>query len=132
MAGYAIVLASGKLERLFAVANVASIAGASDVPVDVFLTMDGLEAFDEEVIENESWEMGAVAEAMMTSEDTDVPMFYESMGQAKEIGPVSMYACELSMDILDKSLDDYHEMIDDVLGVSGFLSMAEDKQIIFV
>ncbi|MEF8773087.1 MAG: DsrE/DsrF/DrsH-like family protein [Halobacteriales archaeon] len=132
MAGYAIVLASGKLERLFAVANVASIAGASDVPVDVFLTMDGLEAFDEEVIENESWESGVVAEAMMTSEDTDVPMFYESMGQAKEIGPVSMYACELSMDILDKSLEDYHEMIDDVLGVSGFLSMAEDKQIIFV
>ncbi|MFC7249459.1 hypothetical protein ACFQJ5_06365 [Halomicroarcula sp. GCM10025324] len=132
MTGYAIVLASGKLERLQAVANIAAVAGASDVPVDIFATMDGLEAFDVETIENGDFEMGAIAEAMMNSESTKMPMFYESIGQAKEIGPVSVYACELSMDMLGKDLYQYANLFDDVLGVSGFLTMAEDKQVLFV
>ena len=126
------MLASGKLERLQAVANIASVAGASDIPIEVFATMDGLEAFDVETIESGDFEMGAVAEAMMASEKGTMPLFYESMGQAKEIGPVSMYACELSMDLLDKEMDDYADLFDDVLGVSGFLTMAEDKQVMFV
>ena len=132
MPGYAIVLASGKLERLQAVANIAAVAGASDIPIDIFATMDGLEAFDVETIENMDFEMGAIAEAMMNSESTKMPMFYESIGQAQEIGPVHMYACELSMDMLDKRLDQYADLFDDVLGVSGFLTMAEDKQVMFI
>ncbi|MFC6861903.1 DsrE/DsrF/DrsH-like family protein [Halomicroarcula sp. GCM10025817] len=132
MPGYAIVLASGKLERLQAVANIASVAGASDIPIEIFATMDGLEAFDLETIENGDFEMGAVAQAMMESESTKMPMFYESIGQAKEIGPVNMYACELSMDMLGKDLDQYADLFDDVLGVSGFLTMAEDKQVMFI
>jgi peroxiredoxin family protein len=132
MPGYAIVLASGKLERLQAVANIASIAGASGVPVDVFATMDGLEAFDLDAIEHDAFEMGAVAEAMLAADDAEMPMFHESLGQAKEIGPVSLYACELSMDLLGKDLEDYADLFDDVLGVAGFLSVAEDRQVLFV
>jgi len=132
MTGYAIVLASGELERLQAVANIASVAAASDIPIDVFATMDGLEAFDTETVENRAFEGGKIAQAMMESEDIQVPLFTESLGQAKEIGPLSMYACELSMDLLGKSVDDYADLFDDVLGVSGFLTMAADKQVIFV
>jgi peroxiredoxin family protein len=132
MSGYAIVLASGKLERLQAVSNIASVAGASDVPVSIFATMDGLEAFDVETIEELDFEMGAVAQAMMESDQGEMPMFYESLGQAKEIGPVEMYACELSMDLLEKDMDDYADLFDDVLGVSGFLTMAQDKQVMFI
>ena len=132
MTGYAIVLASGELERLQAVANIASIAAASDIPVDVFATMDGLEAFDEDTVANKDFEGGKIAQAMMESEDVQVPLFTESLGQAKEIGPISLFACELSMDLLGKSIDDYVDVFDDVLGVSGFLTRAEDKQVIFV
>lgn len=132
MTGYAIVLASGELERLQAVANIASVAAASDVPIDVFASMDGLEAFDAETVENRAFEGGKIARAMMESEDVQVPLFTESLGQAKEIGPLSMYACELSMDLLGKSIDDYVDVFDDVLGVSGFLTKARDKQVIFV
>ena len=132
MSGYAIVLASGKLERLQAVSNIASVAGASDIPIDIFATMDGLEAFDVETIERGDFEMGAVAEAMMQAEGKTMPMFYESIGQAKEIGPVTLYACELSMDLLEKELEDYADLFDEVLGVSGFLTAAADKQVLFV
>ncbi|HKJ58727.1 MAG TPA: DsrE/DsrF/DrsH-like family protein [Halobacteriales archaeon] len=132
MTGYAIVLASGELERLQAVANIASVAAASDVPIDVFASMDGLEAFDAETVESKSFEGGKIAQAMMESTDIQVPLFTESLGQAKDIGPLSMYACELSMDLLGKSIDDYVDLFDDVLGVSGFLTKAQDKQVIFV
>ncbi|MFB6352498.1 MAG: hypothetical protein ABEJ92_00275 [Halobacteriales archaeon] len=132
MTGFAIVLASGQLERLQAVANIASVAAASEIPVDVFATMDGLEAFDREAVENGDFEMGPVAQAMMESDKGEVPLFTESLAQAKEIGPLTLYACELSMDLLDRSLDDYVDLFDDVLGVSGFLGVAQDKEVIFV
>lgn len=132
MTGYAIVLASGQLERLQAVSNIASIAAASDVPVDVFATMDGLEAFDQSVVESGDFEAGPVAQAMMESDRGEMRPFTESFEQAKGIGPISMYACELSMDLLEKSMDDYVDLFDDVLGVSGFLNRARDKQVMFV
>lgn len=132
MPGYAIVLASGKLERLQAVSNIASVAAAAGVPVDVFATMNGLEAFDESAVAAGDVEMGPVGQAMMESGKGDMPLYTENFAQAKEIGPISLYACELSMDLLEKSFDDYVDLFDDVLGVSGFLTHAEDKQVVFV
>ena len=132
MTGYAIVLASGELERLQAVANIASVAAASDIPIEVFASMDGLEAFDRETVENRSFEGGKIARAMMESEDVQVPLFTDSFAQAREIGDISLYACELSMDLLGKSIEDYVDLFDDTLGVSGFLTKAADKQVIFV
>jgi len=132
MTGYAIVLASGRLERLQAVGNIAAIAAASEVPVDVFATMDGLEAFDSETIANGDFEMGPIGEAMMAAEDVDMALFTENLERAKTLGDITVYACELSMDILGKDLSEYDDVIDDVLGVAGFLKAAEDKQVIFV
>jgi len=132
MTGYAIVLASGRLERLQAVGNIAAIAAASEVPVDVFATMDGLEAFDSETIANGDFEMGPIGEAMMAAEDVDMALFTENLERAKTLGDITVYACELSMDILGKELSEYDDVIDDVLGVAGFLKAAEDKQVIFV
>ncbi len=132
MTGYAIVLATGKLERLQAVSNIASIAAASDVPVDVFATMDGLEAFDQARVTAGDFRMGPIGEAMLSAEDVDMALFTENLEQAKTIGEISVYACELSMDMLDKDLDEYVDVFDDVLGVSGFLRLAQEKQVIFV
>ncbi|MFB6075155.1 MAG: hypothetical protein ABEJ89_09090 [Haloarculaceae archaeon] len=132
MSGYAIVLASGQFERLQAVSNIASIAAASDVPVDVFATMNGLEAFDEETVAAGDFEMGAVGRALLESEEGEMPLFTESFERARELGPISLYACKLSLDLLGKSMDDYVDLFDGVLGVSGFLGHAEDKQVVFV
>jgi peroxiredoxin family protein len=132
MTGYAFVLASGRLERLQAVSNIAAIAAASDVPVDVFATMDGLEAFDSETVANADFEMGPIGEAMLTAEDTEMALFTENLQRARDIGDITLYACELSMDMLGKDLDEYVDVFDDVLGVSGFLKVARERQVVFV
>ena len=132
MPGYAIVLASGQLERLQAIGNIASIAAASEIPVDIFATMDGLEAFDTDRIASMNYEMGPVGEAMLSNPDMDMSLFVDNFQRAKELGPISLYACELSMDALEKDLGEYADVFDDVLGVSGFLTHAQDKQVLFV
>jgi peroxiredoxin family protein len=132
MTGYAIVLASEELERVQAVSMIASVAAASDIPVEVFVTMNGLNPFETQTIENMDFTGGRVAAAMMSAEDVEVPLFTEQLEKAKTIGPLSVYACELAMDILGNDLDAYADVFDDTLGVSGFLKRAKDKQVIFV
>lgn len=132
MTGYAIVLASGELERVQAVSMIASVAASSDTPVDVFVTMNGLSAFETERVEGGDFDVGGpVGQAMLQSDD-DVPLFTEQLAQAKELGPLSVYACSMAMDIMDNDLSDYVEVFDEVLGVAGFLGRAADKQVLFV
>jgi peroxiredoxin family protein len=69
---------------------------------------------------------------MLEAEHMNMSLFSENLARAKELGPISVYACELSMDALGKDLDDYEDVFDDVLGVSGFLTRAADKQVMFV
>jgi peroxiredoxin family protein len=132
MTGYAIVLASKELARVQAVSTIGSVAAASDIPVEVFVTMDGMLAFDREVVESGDFDVGPVGQAMLTSEDADVPLFTEQFEQARSIGPLKLFACEMVMDLLGTDLDDYVDVFDDTLGVAGFLGRAEDKQVVFV
>lgn len=131
MTGYAIVLASPQLERIQAVSTIASIAASSDVPVDVFVTMNALTAFEAETVAEKSFETeGAVGEAMLASDE--VPLFVEQFEQAASIGPLTVYACEMAMDLLQLDSDDLSEVFADTLGVAGFLNSAQDKQVVFV
>ncbi|MFC6952601.1 hypothetical protein [Halorubellus litoreus] len=132
MTGYAIVIATEDFEKITASSIISSVAAASDVPVDVFVTMNGLRAFEREVVETHDFDMGPLGEAMLTHEDTDVPLFTEQFAQAKEIGPLSVYACTMAMEMWGRELEDYVDVFDGELGVSGFLGKAEDKQVIFV
>jgi peroxiredoxin family protein len=132
MGGYAFVLASRDLARVQAVSTIASVAAASDVPVEVFVTMDGLLPFEKDTVESGDFDAGPVGHAMLTSEDAEVPLFTEQFAQAQEIGSLRLYACEMAMDLLDTDLDDYADVFDDSLGVSGFLNRAADKQVVFV
>ncbi|MFB6185008.1 MAG: DsrE/DsrF/DrsH-like family protein [Haloarculaceae archaeon] len=130
--GYAIVLASSELARVQAVSIIGSIAAMSEIPVDVFVTMDGLLAFEKETVESGDFDVGPVGKRMLEAEDVDVPLFPEQMAQAKEIGPMRVFACSMAMDLMGRSMDDYIDVFDDELGVAGFLEKAADKQVIFV
>jgi len=132
MAGYALVIATDDFEKITASSIISSVAAASDVPVDVFVTMNGLRAFEQEVVETRDFDTGPLGEAMLEHEDTEIPLFTEQFEQAAEIGPLSMYACTMAMDMWGRELADYVDLFDDELGVSGFLGKAEDKQVIFV
>lgn len=132
MNGFAIVLASEELERVQAVSIISSVAAASEIPVEIFVTMNGFRPFEREVVEDMDFEGGRAAEAMMNAEDVNVPLFTEQLEQAKTLGPLSIHACEMTMDLMGKELDDFVDLFDGTLGVSGFINAAEDKQVIFV
>jgi peroxiredoxin family protein len=132
MTGYAIVLASEELEKLTAASTVASVAAASDVPVEVFVTMNALEAFERETVETADFEAGTLGQAMLEREDVQVPLFVDQLHDAKEMGPLSVYACSMAMDVAGRSLADYVDVFDERLGVAGFLNHAADKQVVFV
>ncbi|MFP4591717.1 MAG: DsrE/DsrF/DrsH-like family protein, partial [Halobacteriales archaeon] len=103
------------------------------VPVQVFVTMNGLASFEQDRLDDGDLPVaGPVGEAMLSADGDDVPLFTEQLSQAKELGDLEVYACELAMDLVGASPDDYVDVFDDVLGVSGFLNRAADKQVIFV
>lgn len=132
MTGYAIVLASHELERVQAVSIISSVAAASEIPIDIFVTMDGLRPFLRDTVESKAFDGGPIAEAMLTAEDVEVPLFTDQFEQAKELGDLNIYGCEMAMDMMGVDQDDFVDLFDDVLGVAGFLARAEDKQVIFV
>lgn len=133
MSGYALVLASGELERIQAVSMIGSVAATSDVPVEVFVTMNALSAFETDRIESGDFQVGGpVGEAMLSEGGDEVPLFTEQLAQAKEIGPLSIYACSMAMDLMGTEMNDYADVFDEELGVAGFLSHASDKQVVFV
>ena len=132
MNGFAIVLSSDEFERVQAVSIISSVAAASDVPVDIFVTMNGFRAFDKEVIEGGNFNGGEAAKAMLNAEEVDVPLYPEQLEQAKALGPLSIHACDMTMELMGKELDDMVDLFDGTLGVAGFLNIAENKQVIFV
>lgn len=133
MEGYAVVLASGELERVQAVSMISSIAASSGTPVEVFVTMNGLVAFEQERVDSGEFEVaGPAGTAMLESGGDDVPLFTEQLARAKNIGPLEVYACEMVMDVMDTDIDDYVDIFDDTLGVAGFLNRAADRQVVFV
>lgn len=133
MNGYAVVLASGELERVQAVSMIGSIAASSDIPVQVFVTMNGLSAFEKDRVATGDFQVaGPAGDAMLNTEGDDVPLFTEQLERAKDLGPLEVFACEMVMDITDTDIDDYVDVFDDTLGVAGFLNQAADKQVLFV
>jgi peroxiredoxin family protein len=57
----------------------------------------------------------------------NVATLRELYDAAKALG-VNMYACEMSMNILGLEKEDFTPEVKDVVGVAGFLSLAEDGQ----
>lgn len=131
MTGYAIVLTTDELEKVTATSIIASVAAASDIPVDVFVTMNGLLAFERDAVEAGDFNAGPVGQAMLEGDAGEVPLYTDQLSDAKELGPLSIYACTMAMDVMGHELDDYVDVFDGELGVAGFLGKAEDKQVIF-
>jgi peroxiredoxin family protein len=128
------VVASGEADRLLPVAVLATGAAAMQTEVQIFLTMWGVLALRK----------GAGRAPLSASykdmtdtfwkqlEEHHVGSFVEMLEQAKEIGPVQVLACGMSMDLFGLSLEDLESVVDGVAGVAGFLDSAQDGKILFV
>lgn len=132
MNGYAIVIATDEFEKITAASMIGSVAAASDIPIDIFVTMNGLLPFERETVETQDFNVGVLGEAMLAGEAGEVKLFTEQLEDAKMIGPLNVYACSMAMDMMGRTLEDYVDVFDGELGISGFLNKVADKQVLFI
>jgi len=129
----AIVVFSGTVDRLLPAAIIASGGVAMGMDVELFLTFWGLNAFRKDSVNSNtrfSKDYEDMAPLMMqVMKNKNVPSWYEMLKRAKEIGNVKVHACAMTYDLLDMKKEDLADVVDDVIGVGEFISMAKDAKI---
>lgn len=123
----AIILMSEDLEKLHAGSLVGSVASMSGMKVNVFVTMNALKAFLKETATNRDFKTGTVGKEMLAKK---IPLFDELLKNGKELGDISIYGCAMAMDVMGWKKEDMIDVFDDVIGVSTFLGMAQNGQVI--
>jgi peroxiredoxin family protein len=131
-----LVLFSGTDDRLQAAAVLAAGAAALGKPVNVFLQYWALDAFRADRIERDH---GLAPEAGSEGRDhvdhlreAGQVSWSEILRQAKELGPVDIKACSLSMDLLGIEQRDLDPLVDGVEGVTAFYLNAGSGQVVFI
>lgn len=123
-----IALAGGTLDKLFPASIIASGGVMNDARVDIFLTFWGLMAFRKgapATVQNMSQDDENQAQAFMqVMQQKQVPSWYDTLLQAKEMGDVHVHACGMVSDLFDLKLDDFEPIVDDIIGVGEFAEMA--------
>lgn len=123
----AIILMSGDLEKLHAGALVGSVAAMSGMKVSIFVTMNALEAFLKENVEQQNFTVGTVGTALL---EKKVPLFYDLLREGKEIGDLKVYGCAMAMDVKEWKKEDMIDLFDDIIGVTAFLGLAQNAQVV--
>lgn len=131
-----IILFSGTVDKLLAVATIASGAAVMQKKVQIFVTFYGLLAF-----RKDAWKTNRrlskdfedfATEAMKAMEEKKVPSWLDTLKVAMEIGDVQVHACGLTMDLLAIKLEDLEPVVSDVVGVGTFVENASGGQILFI
>ncbi len=123
-----IVLCSGEHEKIQMAAMMASIAAVSDRPVRVFVSMNALFAFDRELTAGERYSGGAFSELLLRKKAPDA---IELLRQGKMLGEMKIHVCSMAMDVTGWEMDRLvPDLIEGPLGLTKFLSDAEDGQLI--
>ena len=132
----ALVLFSGTDDKLNAAAVMAAGAAALGRPVHIFLQYWALDAFRADRVRDDhglAAEAGAAGRAAVDAlRAAGQAPWYETLGQAKELGSVEIQACSLSMDLLGIEQHDLDPLVDGVEGVTAFYLNAGDGQILFI
>ncbi len=122
----AIVLAAGTSDRLLPFATLVSGAVAMGYEVHVFASYWGLDALRRsrpaEAHPPVSPGHGAEGAALeRTLVDRHVPGWRQILGAAKRVGPVHVYACSQSMDVLGLRREHLDDLVDEVVGIATFV-----------
>lgn len=132
----AIALFSGTVDKLMAVATLASAAVALGMDVEIFATFWGLNAFRKENVKTnmkfskDFEEMGSPM--MQQMQKKKVPSWYETLEQAKELGNVKIHACTMTYGLMDMKMDDFDPLVDDTIGAVSFLELAKGAVTLFI
>ena len=123
-----LVVFSGTADRLYPMAILASGAVALGQDVEVFLTFYGLEAFRKGnpqknmKMDANYPEIGPMMMKVMM--EKKMPSWYDMLAKVKGMGNVKIHACATTYDLMDMKKEDLDPIVDDVVGVTEFLSRA--------
>ncbi len=129
----AMIVFSGTIDKLFPVGILAAGAVAMGMDVDIFVTFWGLSALTKNGVKtntkfSKDFEEMAVP-MMQLMQKKNVPSWYESLKQAKELGNVKIHACSMTFGLMDMKKEDLDPIVDDIVGVGSFLGLARDSKI---
>jgi len=126
-----ITVFTGSIDRLTGMAILASGAAAMDMEVDIFLQLWGVYAFKKDVIRKnmEFSEHKEMAESIAKRlQELNLPMWFDMLKEAKEIGNVHIYACSTACRIWNVGLNDL-ELVDEIIGAGAWLEKSKDANI---
>ena len=123
-----IVLAGGTLDKLYPAAIIASGGIMNEARVDIFLTFWGLMPFRKgapHLVSEIGQDYAAYKEPMMQAmQQKQVPSWYDTLLQAKEMGDVHVHACGMTADLFELGKDDFEPIVDDIIGVGEFVDLS--------
>src|SRR5260370_36734765 len=132
-----IIVFSGTVDKLMAASILATGGAAMGLEVEVFLTTWGLEAFRKDgyktnrKVSKDFEEYGPVMMEQMVAKK--VPSWMENFKNAMEVGDLKIYACSMTMELLDMKLSDLEPIVTEVTGVATFVERAkEGKMTLFI
>ncbi|WP_157888180.1 DsrE/DsrF/DrsH-like family protein [Bacillus marinisedimentorum] len=123
----AIILLSEDIEKVHAGALVGSMAAMSGMEVNLFVTMNALKPFLKKSVENKDFKTGDVGKALI---EKDAPSFDKLIREGREMGTLNVYGCALALDVMEWNKDDLIDVFDDIIGVTKFLGMAQNGQVV--
>ena len=131
-----LVLFSGTDDKLQAAAVLTAGAAALGRPVNLFLQYWALDAFRKGKVDRDHGlapEAGAEGrEHVDHLRKAGQVGWADVLRQAKDLGPVDIQACSLSMDLLGIDESDLDPLVDGVEGVTAFYLNAGDGHMVFI
>jgi peroxiredoxin family protein len=123
-----ILLCSGEHEKVQMASMMASVAAVSERPVEVFISMNALLAFAKGASPDQRYHGGVFSKLLKEKKAPDPMTLFR---QGKELGDLKLWACSMALDVRGWELDRLEDdMFDGPMGLTKFLSDAEDGQFI--
>lgn len=123
-----ILLSSADRDKIQIAAMLASVGAVSDRAVHVFVSMGAIKVFAKATPDAERYGDSPFKKEL---EEKNAPDPITLFGQGKMLGEMSMYACSMVMDVLGwEESDLVDDLFDGLLGLTKFLSDAEEGQLI--
>ena len=130
MDDYAIAVSTSDIETIHGVSTFATVAASSDREVELWLTMAGILPFLREREGEPAFADGPIGEAVLAAEDA--PMYTDQLRWAKDNGDIHISLCGMAMDLIDTTIEDYVDVVDDVMGIGGFWRRAVDRPVLYL
>jgi peroxiredoxin family protein len=123
-----ILLCSGEHEKVQMAAMMASVAAVSERPVEVFVSMNAILAFEKGVAADKRYHGAAYSKLLKEKKAPDPLVLFQ---QGRELGDLKLWACSMALDMEGWELDRLEDgLFNGALGLTKFLSDAESGQFV--